>query len=224
MNERRFPSTFVVFSTLAIIAGIAGYFVFFKKQQTSAGLPSLSSDHKSIIVDNSILLSIDHDVIFNWFKVESQLCDGDSLTSVPNRKEFCEDTTSFKDQTRFASVVVSPDKTKIGFSIESDTLSPDKVVGIFFRHTNKVNLLTSYYLGNEFLSFSPSGKYFVYQGNCWENLCGLFVNDSETLEEIINLNNPEFLDSRSLNAKFVRWPSDSQIEYQLGSELRQESL
>ena len=170
------------------------------------------------------MLAIDNDTIFNWFKTESQLCDGYNLTSNPDRKMFCENKTSFKNQTKFASVVVSPDKMKIGFTIESDTLSPDKVVGIFLRSTNKVNILTNYYLGNEFISFSPSGANFVYQSGCFEGICGLFVKNSETFAIKASLNNPEFADYRSQNAIFVRWISDNQVEYKLGTELKQESF
>lgn len=240
MNQKGSSNTLVIILALIIIVGIAGYFVFYQKQETvptintaqnaipidnsSSGTPSLSADKKDIIVNGSVLLSIDNDAIFNWFKTESQLCDGYNLTSTPDRKAFCENRSSFKNQTRFASIVISPDKMKIGFTIESDTLSPDKVVGIFLRSANKVNLLTNYYLGNEFISFSPSGKYFVYQGNCWEGLCGLFIKDSETLTEKASLNNPEYVDFRSADAEFVRWLSDNQVEYKLGSELKQESF
>ncbi|MBU1445708.1 hypothetical protein KKD70_00395 [Patescibacteria group bacterium] len=191
---------------------------------TTSETPGLSADKKSIIVDSSVLLSVDNDAIFNWFKTESQLCDGYNLTSTSDRKAFCEDLTSFKSQTRFASIVISPDKMEIGFTIESDTLSPDKVVGIFLRSANKVNLLTNYYLGNEFISFSPGGENFVYQGGCWEGLCGLFIKDSETLTEVASLNNPEYLDLRSVDAEFVRWLSENQVEYKLGAELKQESF
>lgn len=225
MNKKGFSITFMIIGTLTILVGIAGYFVFSPKQQTvQQPIPTLSSDNKSILVDGDALLSIDDDAIFNWFKTESQLCDGDNRTSTPDRKAFCENKASFKNITRFASIIVSPDKMKIGFSVESDTLSPDKVVGIFLRSMNKVNMLTNYYLGNKFISFSPSGTYFVYQGNCWEGLCGLFIKGSETLAEMMSVNNPEYLDLRTADAEFIQWLSDNQVEYKLGSELKQESF
>lgn len=246
MNKKSFSNILVIILALVVFAGIAGYFVFFQKQETVptttttptsntsqdtqqpnssvSGTPSLSVDKKSIVSDDTVLLAIENDTIFNWFKNESQLCDGYNLTSTPDRKVFCENKTSFKKQTRFASIVVSPDKMKIGFTIESDTLSPDKVAGIFLSSTNKVTLLTSYYLGNKFISFSPSGKYFVYQGNCWEGLCGLFIKDSKTLTEKASLNNPEYVDYRDVDAEFVRWLSDNQVEYKLGTELKQKSF
>jgi len=246
MNQKGFSNTLVIILALVIIAGVTGYFVFFQKQETTptttntptsnnsqntqptgtsvSGTPSLSADKKSVVADGKVLLSIDSDTIFNWFKTESRLCDGYNLTSTPDRKMFCENKTSFKSKIRFVSIVVSPDKMKIGFTIESDTLSPDKVAGIFFRSTNKINLLTNYYLGNEFISFSPSGTNFVYQGGCFERMCGLFIKNSETLANKASLNNSEFADARGQNVTFVGWISDNQVEYKLGTELKRESF
>jgi len=242
MNKRGFSNILVVILVLVIIAGVAGYFTLSQKEETVPattptsnvsqntqtpnnsviGTPSLSADKKSVIVDGKVLLSIDNDTIFNWFKKESHLCDKYNITTTANRESFCKNKSSFKKLTRFASIAVSPDKMKIGFTIESETLTPDKVVGIFLRSTNKINLLTSYYLGNEFISFSPSGKYFVYQGSCWEGMCGLFIKDSETLAEKASLNNPEYVDYRNTDAEFVRWLSDNKVEYKLATELKQE--
>ena len=246
MNQKGFSNILVIILVIVIIGGIAGYFLFSQKQgavpittntptpNTSqntqpltapvSGTPALSSDKKSIAVDGKVLLAIDNDTFLNWFKTESQLCDQYNITTTADRKSFCENKTSFKNQTRFASIVVSPDKMKIGFTIESDTLSPDKVVGIYSRSTNKVNLLTSYYLGNEFISFSPRGTNFVYQGGCFDGMCGLFIKNSETLANKASLNNPEFADARGQNATFVRWISDNQVEYKLGTELKRESF
>jgi len=246
MNQKGFANIMLIV-LVVVLAGVAGYFALVKKPATLptdqsqstntntsqntqpttvpvSGVPTLSADKKSVVVDGKVLLAIDHDTIFNWFKTESQLCDGYNLTSTPDRKMFCENKTSFKSQTKFALIVVSPDKMKIGFNIESDTLSPDKVAGIFVRPANKINLLTNYYLGNEFISFSPSGTNFVYQGGCFEGMCGLFVKNSETLANKASLNNPEFADSRSQKATFVRWISDNQVEYKLGTELKRESF
>lgn len=245
MNNKGFANVVLIIGVIAVIA-IGGYFMFFKKPETTptttntpafnyfqntpplttsvSGTPSLSVDKKGVVVDGKVLLSIDNDTVFNWFKTESLLCDGYNLTSTPDRKMFCENKTSFKNQTKFASIAVSPDKMKVGFTIESDTLSPDKVVGIFNRPANKVTLLTNYYLGNEFISFSPSGTNFVYQGGCFEGMCGLFIKNSETLTNKASLNNPEFADARGQSASFVRWISDNKLEYKLGTELRQESF
>ncbi len=242
MNQKGFSNTLVIILALVVIAGVAGFFVFFQKQEipptvtntptpstsqntqppatSVSGTPSLSADKKSVVADSKVLLSIDSDTIFNWFKTESQLCDGYNLTSTPDRKMFCENKTSFKNQTRFASIIVSPDKMKIGFTIESNTLSPDKVAGIFLRSTNKVQILTSYYLGNEFISFSPSGTNFVFSSYCFENDCGFTIKNSDTLANKISFGNtPDHSDYR-----FVKWISDKEIEYKDGTELKRKSF
>ncbi len=184
---------------------------------------SVSSDGKSITSDDVAILSIENDVIFNWFKTESQLCDGSNIDSNPGRKSFCEDKDTFKNMARFKSMVVSPDNTVVGFTIESDTLTPDTVVGVFYPHENgKVAILSSYYLGNEFLSFSPSGKYFVYTSSCFEGNCVLYVKDSLMLLDRINFA-PREEDIRR-KYEFVRWISDNEIEFTLNGELQKSFL
>src|SRR3989338_5119110 len=247
MSNQKGFANIVLIVLVVILVGAVGYFALVKKSPTPTSEnpptnnlptqqtpptatnnppatiptpPSLSADKKSISADGKVLLSIDNDTVFNWFKTKSQLCDGYNLTSTPDRKMFCEDKTSFKSQTRFSSIVVSPNKMKIGFTIESDTLTPDKVVGIFLRSTDKIHLLGSYYLGNEFISFSPSGINFVYQGGCFEGMCGLYVKNSETLADKASLSDSEFADARTRTATFVRWISDNEVEYKLGSEFK----
>lgn len=217
MNQKGSSNILVVVAVLIIIVGIAGYLALSKARPTET--LSLSADGKSITTNDSVLLTIDNDTIFNWFKSESQLCDESNISTTPERKEFCENKASFKNQTKFASIIVSPDKTIIGFDIESETLSPDKVVGIFSLQSNKVTLLTNYYLGNKFIGFSPKGKYFVHQSNCWEGLCGLYIKESTTLQEKASVNNPEYLDLRSANAEFIKWLSENEIEYKIGADL-----
>jgi len=239
MNQKSFTNV-VLIVLVVVLAGIVGYLTLVKERvqpeptptpitisPTSSATPLLSEDRKNIVADDKILLAIDDDAIFNFFRTDSQLCNGDNITSTPNRKMFCENKETFKSLAKFASIVSSPDKMKIGFTVESDTLSPDKVVGIFYpsRLTDKVHFLTSYYLGNEFISFSPSGTYFVYQGGCFEGLCGLFIKNSETLAGKIDFNNPkEGPDARGQSVEFVRWLSDNKVEYKLGSELKQASF
>jgi hypothetical protein len=184
----------------------------------------LSADRKSIVVNDELLLTIDNEAIFEWFKAKSELCNESNVTSTINRKLFCENKMFFKSRAKFASVVMSPDATKIGFTIETDEVSPDMVVGIFIPATNKVSMLTNYYLGNIFISFSPNSKNFAYQGNCFEGKCGLFIKDAETLLNKASLNNPEFLDEREANTVFIKWISDNKAEYMLGSELKQVSF
>lgn len=190
---------------------------------TSSGTLVLSGDRKSVVVDGQVVLAIDDDQIVDWFRTKSQLCGQHNITNTPDRRLFCENKASFRTQTQFASVVGSPDGMQIGFTIESATLSPDTVAGIFLRSTGKVHFLTSYYLENQFVGFSPTGTNFVYQGGCFEARCGLFIIDSKTLAEKASLNK---LDGgeRHQNATFVRWISDNEVEYRLGTELRRESF
>ena len=171
------------------------------------------------------MLVIEDDAIFNFFKTKTELCEEYNITA-PDRRLFCDNKDIFKSKTRFTSILSSSDNTKIGFAIESDALSPDKVAGMFYpsRSADKIHFLTNYYLGNEFISFSPSGTHFVYRSSCWEAMCGLFIKDSETLADKINLNDPEYLDLRSVDAEFVKWISDNEVEYKLGTELERASF
>lgn len=226
-NSQKSSTNFVLLVLVIILAGSALYFSSVTIKNPPAieiATPFLSTNKKSISADSKILLAIDNDTIFNWFKTKSQLCDGYNLTSNHDRKMFCENKTSFKNHTRFTSITVSPDKMKIGFTIESDTLSPDKVVGIFSRATDSVNLLGTYYLGNEFISFSPNGINFVYRGGCFEGICELYVKNSETLTTKTTLSDSEFADARTRTIIFVKWLSDNEIEYRLGTELKRMSF
>lgn len=236
-SQKAFANIWII-ALLLIVAGVSGYFVLVKKSPASPSeilpaknlpvatlvAPSISVDKKSIVAGGNTLLAIDHNTIFNWFKNKSQLCDGSNITSTPDRKTFCENKIFFKNQTNFASISVSPDTMKIGFTIESDTLAPDSVVGIFSRTTNTTTLLGNYYLGNEFIGFSPNGTNFVYVGGCFEGMCGLYVKNSETLAEKVSLSDTESADTRTRTATFVKWISDNEIEYKLGTELKRASF
>ena len=178
----------------------------------------VSTDRKSVS-DGQIVLAIDNDQIVEWFRTQSQLCDTGSINSTPDRRMFCTDKATFRDRTRFASAVPSPDRMTIGFTISSDTLAPDTVAGIYQRSTGTVRFLTSYYIGNQFISFSPSGAKFVYQGGCFEANCGLFVRDTVTLVEKARVNDLVG-GERHQNATFVRWVSDNEAEYRLGGDLK----
>ena len=247
MNNQKGFANIVLIGVIVVLVGVVGYLAFVKKSEpivqqqptptptqtgtpaptptpipTASATPSLSADRKSIVANGKVLLVIDDDAIFNFFKTESQLCGGYNLTSTPDRKTFCENKATFKSKTRFTSIVSSPDKMKIGFTIESDTLSPDKVAGIFYpsRSTNKVHFLTNYYLGNEFISFSPNGINFVYVGGCFEGYCGLSVKNSETLADKISFGGGD----SGVKYTFVRWISDKEIEYKAGDELKRSSF
>ncbi|MGH2451776.1 MAG: hypothetical protein ACRDGE_11005 [Candidatus Limnocylindria bacterium] len=198
---------------------------------TPSETPVLSEDQKSVVVDGQVLLAIDDDQIVEWFRTKSQLCHEPNRRT-PDRRMFCENKASFRDQIRFASVVVSPDGRKIGFTIETASGSAlaqthigDRAAGIFLRSTGNVHFLSYlYYLGNQFIGFSPTGTNFVHQGGCYNAMCGLFIIDSETLAERASLNNPGYMQERHQSATFVRWISDNEVEYRLGTELRRESF
>lgn len=215
MNEKRILTTFILILIGLITFIFVKNFAIKNNINSSLKIPQLSLDKKDIVVNDEDLLSVDNNIIFNWFKKESQLCDEYNINSNPDRKKFCEDKEFFRSITRFDSINVSPDGMEIGFSIESDTLSPDKVVGIYSIAESNLKILTNYYLGNEFISFSPDGKNFVYKSYCFENNCGFTIKDSNTLIDKISFgNNPDDSDY-----SFVRWNSDNNIEYKYGGEL-----
>lgn len=190
----------------------------------NAPAPGLGPDRKTVIRNGQPVLTIDNDQIVQWFRSQSQLCDQRNIGSTADRRTFCTNTATFRDKTRFASISPSPDGTSIGFTIESDALAPDTVVGIFFRSSGNITFLTTYYLGHRFLGFSPSGTNFIYQGNCFEAKCGLYVRDSATLAEKLRVNEPVGGVERTQNATFVRWISDNEIEYKLGDQLKSGSF
>lgn len=219
MKNKIFIVTFII--TIAVLAGIG--WQSFQDNSNQVNLPTeltnnppiLSTDQKSIVSEDKVIFSIDDDPIFNWFKSKSQLCDESNISSTPNRKMFCENKQAFREDIEFSSIEVSPDKKKIGFTIISD--SYDTVVGIYHLERKQIEILSDYYLGNEFISFSPSGKYFIYRGRCWEAMCGLFVKDTDTLKEKAKINDPEYVDYRQWDAEFIRWISDNEVEYRLKS-------
>ena len=182
-------------------------------------IPTLSLDKKSITADGEIMLSIDDETIFNFFKnANSGLCDASNINNTLTRKSFCTDKSVFKSKANFSKIILSSSGNAIGFVVITDELTPDSMMGIFFpkNNTYKVHIITGYYLGNDFMSFSPSGNYFVYKEGCFEGICGLTVKKTNTLEDIIHLGNPE----TEPNHTFIRWLSDNEIEYRVGDETK----
>lgn len=243
-SQKGFVSILVLIGIVSII-GVVGYRAMLKNKQVAptviqpisdvvtpdtpdttppVATVSLAADKKSINLGTRVLLPIDAATIVTWFRTNSQLCDAANIASTPGRTMFCQSSAAFKSETRFASIVTSPDAMNIGFTIESDTLSPDTVVGIFSRSTNTTTILSTYYLGNTFIGFSPNGTNFVHTGGCFEGMCGLYVQDTQTLASKARINDPASTDARERTATFVRWISDTQIEYRLGSELKQISF
>jgi len=215
-----------------IIIMAAGYFVFDMSgtalvkanRGALAGVPTLSADKKSVSVDGKIILSIDNLTIFEWFQNKSQLCDGENILSVPDRKAFCENKGEFLKSARFGGIVSSSDSGKFGFTVESDTLAPDKVVGVFSRADSVVTMVSSYYLGNEFIGFSPKGTMFVYKSGCFEGMCALIISNAQTFVQKTSISDSIYADARTKDVVFVKWLSENSLEYMLGNELKQASF
>lgn len=224
---------------LVVLVLILAYFAFYKKEVPSfvntpkdsivvdkKGDTGISPDKKSILVDGKEILSVDNDIIFGFFKdPKNGMCDSSNINNTTTRKQFCADKDFFKSKTYFTEVVFSSEKTKIAFTVGTDELAPDTVVGIFYpkNTTYKVHMLTSFYLGNKFISFSPSEKNIVYTTNCFEGNCGLVIKDAVSLKPIKSLPVSADLDSMP-PLTFIRWVSDNEIEYTEASVLKKVSF
>ncbi len=184
----------------------------------SEGSPSsfayLSADKKSIISDGAVLLAVDDDTIFDFFKYKSNTCDAYNMTINLVGKKFCEDKLTFRSLVEFTSVAAASDHAKVGFTIRENEFGRT-VVGIFYpwRKEKSVILLTGDDDDNEFLSFSPSGANFVYREGCFELACAFNIKNTETLGDMIDFIPPD-ADARG-NYEFVRWISDNKIVYTL---------
>lgn len=180
---------------------------------TTLPVPRLSDDHKSILSGNDVLLAIDNDAIFDYFKTTNQPCSDPGTAATP----FCTDRAVFKAQTSFEAIMPSPDKKAIGFSIQTQSLGTETAAGMFYpyRGEHKVHMLTDLYATNVVISFSPNGASFVYVNNCWEGMCGLTIKNTDTLatEKLINNTNP--IDARQEDTLFIRWLTDRKVEYRL---------
>ncbi len=192
------------------------------QEEVILNLYTLSNNQKEIMSGDSVYLSIDNEQIFEFFK-NSDLCDEFNMMGVFGRESFCMSVESFREQTSFKNVFSSLKNDVVGFTIESDTLAPDTVVGVYTQEGG-VKMLTNYYLGNEFLGFSADGKYFVYRGSCFEAKCGLYVYDANTLEIIEKINDTEYLDARMQNASFISWEGQSTLKYKIGEEEKEISF
>ena len=186
----------------------------------------LSADGKRIIMEGEVLLDVGDDVFFTFFTEEDpSFCTPEHfekwrLENDPANTPsilFCTDKAVFRNHLTLSSAVVSPDASHIGFTVEVDLMQGDMLPGIFSRATGAVHFLTSYYLGHRFISFSPSGKHFVYIHGCFEGMCAHTVRDTDTLEKKAYLTdpNPKYAGGE-LNTVFVRWVSDNEVEYKVG--------
>ncbi|MCA9385388.1 hypothetical protein KC717_01940 [Candidatus Dojkabacteria bacterium] len=213
----------IICMVLAILSILIGSLFLLRSDRDDV---HLSQNSTKIYKGREELLSIDNGVIYNFFASEVIRCQDYFLSHSPMQLEICQNENSFQEYARFREIIVSPDQKLIGFEIQSDLLESDSVVGVLdlsLQNPDPV-LLTNYYLGNEFLAFSPTGKYFIYQGECWEGNCGLYIYDSNTFEEVSAINHFEYQDMRQSNAEFVRWISDSEIEYLQDGEVTQQGI
>lgn len=180
---------------------------------------TMTPDKKIIVQGETVLLKIDDDRIFDWFQNKSGLCDRVHNSSRQYRNQsrisFCTDAEAFLDKTNFVKSYPSNTKHYIAFEISSAELPPDKVLGFYTVKTQTINWLSNYYLGNEFISYSPDETKFIYQHKCFEGFCGLTVKSTHTLETLKDINNPEYLDARTQRVTFDKWVDNNTISYSL---------
>lgn len=189
------------------------------KVQNTSKAPELSSSKKSITANNGTILEITDKAIMDFFKKNSTgMCDDANNDNTSTRAAFCTKESVFREKSSFTKIIPSSNGSKIGFVIATDELTPDSVVGVFYPYntTYKVHLLTSYYLGNDFVGFSPNDAYLVTKDSCFEGVCGFTVYNAATLSAIKHFGNSETGPANT----FVRWTSNTQFQYTVGAENR----
>lgn len=160
-------------------------------------------------------IPVDHPAIIDFFRSPSTgMCDENNIRNTPTRTAFCTDIAVFTESIRITNQLPSPTGTAIAFSIETDELSPDTALGMFFpkKSTDSVVVFTNFYLGNAFLGFSPSGEYFAYTERCWEAVCGFTIKDTATLRTLHEFGNAE----TGPRMQFSRWIDEKNFEYTVG--------
>lgn len=195
-----------------IIGALGCYCWNLKNNSTLSTLePYISEDKKSIMSGDDVLLSIDDDAIMDFAKTTNMPC----WSLYTDSQALCQDKATFKNGTSFDSITLSPNKDMIAFSFEFNSLPNEDAVGMLYlnREADRVEVITKNSLGDTFVSFSPNGKYFVYECNGWEGIWGLLIKDSETLADKLEINNPYQPDMRDNTSIFKRWISNNEIEY-----------
>ncbi|QQR83576.1 hypothetical protein IPJ72_07415 [Candidatus Peregrinibacteria bacterium] len=187
------------------------------QKPTMPAKESALNDRQVIALNGKIALTVEHPDIVHYFQ-SSFLCDDSNRM---NHQDFCGDVSTLIERIYFETVMISPNQKVIGFAIGSSELEPDTAVGIYQMESEQspLTFLTPYYLGNQFIGFSPSGTYFAYQADCFEGYCGLYVRQSDTLATRDTINSAEYADERTKKVVFSRWISDTEIEYWLGEQL-----
>lgn len=179
----------------------------------------VDADGKSIIKNGDVFLSITDPRIFSWFKQSAGLCDESNIGNTEARKDFCSNEAAFAEKTNFVFAESSPDFQTVVFVVETEELTPDRVVGAITQD-GAFSMLTRYYLGNEFLGFSPDGTYFAVKDSCFEAKCSITVYQTNTLSVVEKVNDTPG-DERSHSAVFVSWNSNKTLSYKLGEETKE---
>lgn len=212
---------------ILILLLLGALFAFYSKNnpdfepqtETHEPILSLSADARAILSNQEILLDTKNEAIFNYFK-NSFLCDESNINSDSERPNFCQNQEFLAGKTTFTNFYLSPDKQKMIFTVTSEVLTPDQALGIYYLDSNEVTIFSDYYIGNEFISFSPNGSYFVYKGGCFEATCALYIINTESLNQVAILSDSQYPDARVRDVFFNRWLSNSELEYSLGEEAK----
>lgn len=181
---------------------------------------SVSVDKRSIVYGGKPLFGVDNGAIRDWVLVKSGLCDPLIIQSDDTRLRYCTDVSTYIANTAFKDVVATQSGDVVLFNLTSDVLAPDSVIGIYRNTTGipKIDILTTYYLGNIIHSFTPDERHFSYTSGCFEARCAIYVLDVETLTNTAKFI-PEEADMRE-HYEFIRWIGNDSYEYKEGESLR----
>lgn len=175
----------------------------------------ISEDEHSVLRSGELLLDTKHEQLVQYLREETGLCEESNMNRTPTSKRFCEDLDFFAQEVFFSDLQVDPNSQAVVFAVRTKQLEPDNFLVWLSLATKDLQVLTPFYLGNEFLGFSSKGKLFAYRTNCWEGMCGIKVGQTATGLEVASFNNPEQFDSREFDAQFVGWDSEVGLYYRL---------
>jgi len=217
--------TKIIIAVLLVVIGYLGYQQFKNSTPTVSTTPSseevvtatpqLFAEGNRIDTGSGHSLDITHEEIVSFFRADTTgMCDEHNIGNTATRRDFCMNLTTFAESASFSKIVPSHSGNRIGFVIETTELAPDTVVGVYYplNTTYKVHIISNYYLGNDFIGFSPNDTYLVIKDGCFEGVCGFTVFNAATLDVIRRFGNPETEPTNT----FVSWISDNRFEYKVG--------